>query len=70
MKYKIIKSDLFINGKLIPENSEIELSDSEIKGIEDYLVKCHPELACLPLGTVEGSLNNKKEIESKKRGNK
>jgi hypothetical protein len=80
MKYKVIKSDILLNGKLIPENSEVDLSESEIKGIEDYLSICHseraqrveespishPELACLPLGTVEGSLDTKKEKESKK----
>lgn len=38
-KYKVIKSDLFLNGKLIPENSEVELSEEDIKGIEDNLEK-------------------------------
>ncbi len=39
MKYKVIKSDLFIKGKIIPENSEVDLSEQEVKGIEDYLEK-------------------------------
>jgi hypothetical protein len=37
MKYKVIKSDILLNGKLIPENSEVDLSEAEINGIEDYL---------------------------------
>jgi len=37
MKYKVTKSDLLLNGKLIPENSEVELSAEQIKGIENYL---------------------------------
>ena len=57
MKYKIIKSDLLINGKLIPENSEVELSEEETKGIEDYLEKLQD--------------NSEQEKETKtKRGNK
>jgi hypothetical protein len=42
MKYKIINSDILLNGKLIPENSEVELSAEETKGIEDYLQKSCP----------------------------
>ena len=38
-KYKVIKSDLLLNGKIIPENSEVELSDADIKGIENHLEK-------------------------------
>ena len=38
MKYKIIKTDLLINNKLHPENSEVELTKEQIKGIEDYLI--------------------------------
>ena len=39
MKYKVKKTDLLIKGKIIPENSEIDLSESDTKGIEDYLEK-------------------------------
>ncbi len=54
-KYKVIKSDLFLKGRIIPENSEIELSEEDTKGIEDHLEK----------------LGNDSEKESKnKRGNK
>jgi hypothetical protein len=56
MKYKIIKSDLLINGKLIPENSEVELSAEQIKGIENYLEPIQDK-------------QEEKEIKSK-RGNK
>lgn len=38
MLYKIIKSDLFINGKLIPEGSTVELSENEKEHIANYLV--------------------------------
>ena len=38
MKYKIIKTDLLINNKLHSEDSEVELSKEQTKGIEQYLV--------------------------------
>ena len=37
MKYKIINSDLFINNKLHPEGSEVELTKEQTKGIESFL---------------------------------
>jgi len=43
MKYKVIKSDLFLKGKIIPENSEIELSEEDIKGIENHLEKLNDD---------------------------
>jgi len=43
MKYKIIKSDLLLKGKIIPENSEVDLSEEEIKGIEGHLEKLDDE---------------------------
>lgn len=43
MKYIIKNSDLFLNGKLIREGSEIELNENQIKGIEDFLQPCHSE---------------------------
>ena len=82
MKYKIIKSDLFINGKLIPENSEIELSESEIKGIEDFLLPYLPSVTPVKAGHSEraqrveespdsGEESQNSKIEPKtKRGNK
>jgi hypothetical protein len=38
MKYKIKNSDLFINNKLHPEGSEIDLTKEQTKGIESYLI--------------------------------
>jgi hypothetical protein len=74
MKYKIIKSDLFLNGKLIPENSEVELSESEINGIKDFIVPCHSERAQRveeSPNSNEESQESKSEKENKtKRGNK
>lgn len=43
MKYKIINSDLFINNKLHPEGSEVELTKEQTKGIELFLQPCHSE---------------------------
>lgn len=37
MQYKVINTALLLNGKLIPEGSEIELSESETEGIQVYL---------------------------------
>jgi len=76
MKYKIINSDLFLKGKLIPENSEVDLSEEETKGIENFLEQCHsdPDLSGEESPTVipskvEGSQSKEKETKSK-RGNK
>ena len=56
-KYKVIKTDLLIKGKIIPEKSEVDLSESETKGIENYLEKIQD--------------NTKQEKDNKnKRGNK
>ena len=46
MKYKIDKTDLLINNKLHSEGSEVELTQAQTKGIEDYLIplNSHPEL--------------------------
>jgi len=74
MKYKIIKTDLQINNKLHPENSEVELTKEQIKGIEDYLIPInnsglsrrnvvkpdHPEL-------VSGSLAKKNKSKGAKK---
>ena len=57
MKYKVIKTDLLFKGKIIPENTELDLSESDTKGIEDYLERL--------------SDNTKQEKENKnKRGSK
>ena len=73
-KYKIIKSDLLLNGKIIPENSEIDLSESDTKGLEDFLISCHSEQAKRveeSPDSNEESQESKSEKENKtKRGNK
>ena len=38
MKYKIKNSDLFINNKLHPEGSEVDLTKEQSKGIESFLI--------------------------------
>ncbi len=38
MKYKITNTDLQLDNKLHPENSEVELTKEQTKGIEDYLI--------------------------------
>jgi hypothetical protein len=43
MKYRIVKTDLFINNKLYPEGSEIDLTKEQSKGIEEFLQPCNSE---------------------------
>ena len=38
MKFKIDKSDLFIDNKLYPEGSEIDLTKEQIEGLEYFLI--------------------------------
>ncbi len=37
MKYKIINTDLFLNGKLIPEGSSIEFSKQDSEILSDFI---------------------------------
>jgi len=37
MKYKIKNTDLFLNGKLIPEGTEVELSKQDSESLSAYL---------------------------------
>ena len=53
MKYKINNSDLFIDGKLYPENSEVDLTESQTKGIESFLIPVSNPEPCPEL--VSGS---------------
>jgi hypothetical protein len=66
MKYKIKNSDLFINNKLHPEGSEVELSKEQTKGIESFLIPLNshseptegsPELVSGSI-SVSGTLEN------------
>ena len=36
--YTITKTDLFYKGKLYPEGTNIELSDEDKQGLDDYLI--------------------------------
>ncbi|OQY72402.1 MAG: hypothetical protein B6D44_10270 [Ignavibacteriales bacterium UTCHB2] len=70
MKYKIEKSDLFINNKLHPEGSEIELTKEQTKGLEEFLipVNLNPELTEGHPLQSEGS--ETKVTQTKIKGNK
>ncbi len=37
--YIIKKTDIMLNGKLIPEGSTIELSDDDAKSLSEYLIE-------------------------------
>ena len=37
MKYKLKKTDLYLNGKVIPEGSQVELSKEDSENLSDYL---------------------------------
>ena len=70
MKYKIDKSDLFINNKLHPEGSEIELSSEQTEGLGYFLIPLNnnsePTEGCPEL--VSGSVEGQKKSNTK--GNK
>jgi len=66
MKYKIIKSDLLLKGKIISENSEVDLSEDEIKGIEDYLEKSHSDPDLSGEESKIASIANKEDLKIKK----
>lgn len=58
MLYKVINSDLYLNGKVAPEGSEIELSEEQTVGITAYLQPL--EVKPIINKTIK-QLNNKKE---------
>ncbi len=73
MKYRIEKSDLFINNKLHPEGSEIELTEVQTKGIEDFLIPVSsPELVSGTSDVAESSSESeiKNDLNKKSKGNK
>ncbi len=37
MKYKLKHTDLYLNGKVIPEGSQVELSKEDSENLSDYL---------------------------------
>jgi hypothetical protein len=70
MKYKVTKTDLLINGKLIPENSEVELSTEETKGIENYLIPIKSEGLPAITSATAGEGSNSEQKNKTKRGKK
>jgi hypothetical protein len=60
MKYQITKTDLQINNRLHSENSEVELTNEQTKGIEDYLLPIvSPALSGVALAkTVHSELDS------------
>ena len=75
MKYKIKNSDIFINGKIISEGSEVELSKEQTKGIESFLIPVpNPEFISGSLSVSESSsvseTETKNDINKKSKGNK
>ena len=59
-KYKLIKTDLMLDGKLIPEGSEVTLSDKDAEELSAYL----------SLSSNDAEIKSKPEISNKKRSNK
>lgn len=45
MKYKITNTDLQLDNKLHLENSEVELTKEQTKGIEDYVIPVKENLS-------------------------
>ena len=43
MKYIIKNTDLFLNGKLIPEGKTVELSSHDSELLSDYLIEVQTE---------------------------
>ena len=43
MKYKIINTDLFLNGKVIPEGQSIELSPQDVEILSDFIEEDNSE---------------------------
>ena len=60
MKYIVKNSDIQLNGKIIPEGSEVELSKEQTKGIEDFLIPvANPELVSGSQTDSESETKNK-----------
>jgi len=70
MKYKIDKTDLFINNKLHPEGSEIELTKEQTKGIEDFLIPVNHNPELTEGHPVQSEGSEIKVTQTKNKGNK
>jgi hypothetical protein len=64
MKYKIKNTDLFLNGKLIPEGTEITLDEAEAESIKDFLIPVEPQ------PNAEPKPQPKPNVESKQKSKK
>lgn len=63
MKYKVINSDIYLNKKIIPEGSEVELTKEQTKGIEEFLTplteQSHSALDAESITTKKNSKRSK-----------
>lgn len=59
-KYKLKKTDLMLEGKLIPEGSEVTLSDKDAEQLSEYLSAL----------SSDTETNVQKEFSNKKRSKK
>ena len=57
MKYKLKNTDLYLNGKVIPEGNQVVLSKEEFENLSDYLEE---------ISVPKTTSNTKEKIESKK----
>ncbi len=64
MKYKIINTAIQINNIHYPENSVVELSQDQIKGLEPYLIPLNNSSLSVPV------VVSSKKFKNKKRGKK
>jgi len=56
-QYKIINTDIQLNGKLFPEGSTINLDDKDAESLSNYLEEVNNSL----ISTDHSSLTNNKE---------
>ena len=56
-RYKLIKTDLMLDGKLIPEGSEVTLSDKDAEQLSAYLSP----------SSTDDEIKSKQENSNKKR---
>ncbi len=61
MKYKLKNTDLYLNGKVIPEGSQIELSKEDSENLSDYLEE-------ISLSKISSNTKEKNETKKSKSG--
>ena len=57
MKYKLKNTNLYLNGKVIPEGSQVELSIEDSENLSDYLEE---------ISVPKTASNTKEKTETKK----